>query len=370
MKILRVTSDLYPYVIGGIGIHTHEMSTYQAKAGHDVSVITLINNDKESVPNTVYKVIKIKKLFTLLGNSISLSFFRTLYKIQSGYDIIHAHSHLFFTTNVCAALRKLNSTPLIITNHGLISQTAPLWIQRLFIPTIAKWTFKSADKIICYSLHEKDELIDLGIPPEKIAVIHNGINTDIFIPKYDRVKCNKILWIGRYIPGKGVQYLIDAFARIIQSHPDAHLLMIGDGPQMEDVQQQIQELGLSMNITQKKFVLNGELPAIYQNSDVFVLPSLSEGIPRTILESMACGIPVVSTDLPQLVDLVNGAGLLVPPRDPEAIASAVTKIMENLEFSSELGKTGTERIGKFYSWKDTVSRTTALYEEVLCQRSA
>jgi len=368
MKILRVTSDLYPYVIGGVGIHTHEMSTYQVRAGHDVSVITLIKKENDSNPDTIYKVIKMKKLFTLLGNSISPSFLLKIYKIQPDFDIIHAHSHLFFTTNVCAVLRRLKSTPLIITNHGLISQTAPMWIQRLFIPTVAKWTYKSADKIICYTIHEKDELVKLGIDPEKIAVIHNGINTDIFVPKYNRVRANKILWIGRYIPGKGVQYLIDAFAIIVQSHPDAHLFMIGDGPQMEEMQQKIQDLRLSMHITQKTFIPNEDLPALYQSSDVFVLPSLSEGVPRTILESMACGIPVVCTDLPQLVDLVDGAGLLVPTRDPEAIASAILKIIKNPDYAAKLGKTGTERIVKYYSWNDTVKKTLSLYEEVVCRQ--
>jgi glycosyltransferase involved in cell wall biosynthesis len=289
--------------------------------------------------------------------------------MQSDYDIIHAHSHLFFTTNVCAMVRRLKSTPLIITNHGLFSQTAPIWMQQLFIPTIAKWTFKSADKIICYTVQEKDELIRLGIEKEKIAVIHNGINTDIFFPKSDKDTHNKILWIGRYIPGKGVQYLIDAFAILVQRHPDAHLIMIGDGPQKELVHQKIRELGLSTHITQKSFIPNEDLPALYQSSDVFVLPSLSEGVPRTILESMACGIPVVCTDLPQLVNLVEGAGLLVPPCDPEAIASAIIKIIENPDYASELGKTGTERIDKYYSWNDTVEKTLSLYDEVLCQQT-
>jgi glycosyltransferase involved in cell wall biosynthesis len=370
MKILRVTSDLYPFLVGGIGVHTHKMSEYQDIHGEDVTVFTLVNRNETRIPNVKYKIVKFSKLFSFLGNSISPSLLIKLYQNRHNYDIIHAHSHLFLSTNMCALIRQLGSSPLVITNHGLISQTAPHWMQRIFIPTIAKWTFKSADRILCYTIHEKDELIELGIDPKKIAVIHNGIDTDVFIPKRDTSRSRTILWIGRYTPGKGVQYLIDAFARVVQRHPQAHLLMIGDGPQMEEIQQKIQELGLSTYITQKTFVPNEDLPALYQSSDVFVLPSLSEGIPRTILESMACGTPIVCTDLPQLVDLVKGAGLLVPTRNPEAIASAITKIFENPEFASELGKTGTERIDTYYSWIDTVERTLSLYNEVLCQQSA
>ena len=368
MKILRVTSDLYPFVVGGLGLHTHEMSKSQAIQGHDVTVLTFIKNRGEFIPDSLYKIIKIKNYFTLFGNTFSLSFVFDFYKIHSDFDIIHAHSHLFFTTNVCAAIRRFNSIPLIITNHGLISQTAPDWVQRLFIPTIAKWTFKSADKIICYTIFEKNQLIDLGIDADKIAVINNGIDTELFIPKDNRVKKKNILWIGRYTPGKGVHHLIDAFVLVLQRHPDAHLSMIGDGPQREEIQQKIQKLGISGHITEKTFVSNEDLPAEYQNSDIFVLPSLSEGFPRTILESMACGTPVVCTDFPQIVDLVDNAGLLVPACNPEAISSAILKILDNPELAAELGKNGAERIVKNYSWKDTVSRTLKLYEEVLCQK--
>jgi len=369
MKILRVVSDLYPAVVGGLGIHAYEMSRMQAKFGHDVTVYTY--NQKPGHKNQTsngFNTTLFNPTLKILGNTMSIALFQAVIKNRRSFDIIHAHSHLFLSTNMCALIRQFGSSPLIITNHGLISQTVPIWIQQIFIPTIAKWTFKSADRIICYTIHEKDELIELGIDPEKIAVIHNGINTEVFIPNDDQVRSTTVLWIGRYTPGKGVQYLIDAFARIVQSHPHAHLIMIGDGPQKEEIHQKIQKLGLSTHITQKTFVPNEDLPALYQSSDVFVLPSLSEGVPRTILESMACGIPVVCTDLPQLIDLVNGAGLLVPTRNSEAIASAIIKIIENPEFASELGKTGTERIVKYYSWKDTVSQTIALYEEVLCQQ--
>jgi glycosyltransferase involved in cell wall biosynthesis len=368
MKILRVTSDLYPYVVGGLGLHTHEMSKSQVIQGHDVTVITLTKNDGKNNLNSIYKLIKIKNFFTIFGNSFSLSFVSKFYKIHANFDIIHAHSHLFFTTNVCAAIRRFNATPLIITNHGLISQTAPDWLQRLFIPTIAKWTFESADKIICYTTFEKNQLIELGIDGDKIAVINNGIDTQLFKPNNIRARSEKILWIGRYIHGKGVHHLIDAFVLVLQRHPNAHLILIGDGLQKEEIQKKIQKLDISEHITQKNFVDNENLPAEYQNSDVFVLPSLSEGLPRTILESMACGIPVVCTELPQIIDLVEGAGFLVPHCNPDALASAIIKIIENPDFAAELGKNGAERIVKNYSWKDTVSRTLNLYSEVLSRK--
>ncbi|MFX0201458.1 MAG: glycosyltransferase, partial [Candidatus Hodarchaeota archaeon] len=113
------------------------------------------------------------------------------------------------------------------------------------------------------------------------------------------------------------------------------------------------------------FIPNSELPELYRNSDVFVLTSISEGIPRTILEAMACRVPVVSTELPQLVDVVEGCGILVPRNDPGSVANAVFKITTDEELAQKLGEKGRAKVTKNYSWEDTVKRTLELYEELI-----
>ena len=366
LKILRVTSDLYPDVVGGIGLHAHEMYRLQVKSGHQVTIFTSVVNGNTKNENTEgYQIFRFKNTFKLLGNSISIPLVRRLFKERKNYDIIHAHSHLFFSTNVCALLRKFGSPPLVITNHGLISQTAPLWLQKIFIPTIAKWTFKAADGIICYTDSEKSKLVELGIKPEKIYVVHNGIDTDLFVPAENKEITSQILWIGRFTPGKGVDYLIDGFTLLVQEHPEVRLLMIGRGPQKEECSQKMHDLGLSDKVTIRDFVPNSELPKIYQDSDVFVLPSINEGIPRTILESMSSGVPVVCTELPQLVDIVTGCGLLIPLRDSQAVSDAVSKILADQSLANTLGKNGREKMITHFSWEDTVKQTLLLYEELI-----
>ena len=108
--------------------------------------------------------------------------------------------------------------------------------------------------------------------------------------------------------------------------------MVGAGHLKESIERKIRDLDLSKNISIREFVPNSELPEIYRNSNVFMLPSLNEGVPRTILEAMSCGIPIVCTELPQLVDVVEGCGV---------------KVVEN------------------YSWEDTVKKTIQLYEELI-----
>jgi glycosyltransferase involved in cell wall biosynthesis len=365
VKILRVVSDLYPYVVGGLGIHTHEMSRCQADYGHDVTVYTSNNNNKVTKINKNYNVVKFNNRIKIAGNSLLPGLFLKLTKEKDNFDIIHAHSHLFISTNQCALNRKLNSTPLVITNHGLISQTVPMKLQKIYLPTIGKWTFQAADKVITYTEKGKSSIINLGVDPDKIEVIHNGIDTKLFTPKQRESKNKQLLWVGRYIPGKGVQYLIEAFKIVSEEYDDLKLLMIGDGPLKKNIDKQINNLGLSGKITQKKFIPNSEIPDLYRNSEIFVLPSLEEGVPRTILEAMSCEIPVVCTKLPQLVDIINGCGIMVHKRDPEALAEAILKILSDKALSLKYGKNGRNKIINGFSWENTVKKTLKLYETLI-----
>ena len=361
MKILRVAGDLYPAFVGGIAIHAHEMSKMQACSGNEVTVYTSIweNEPLEEVRDN-YHIVRFGGV-TVFRNSIAPRLFYHLLHERNTYDVIHAHSHLYFSTVFCALVRMIGSAPLIVTNHGLISQTAPMWIQRIYIPTIARWIYSTADKIICYTKTEQDQLINLGIRPEKITVIHNGVDTDHFAPLTGVAPKKQILWIGKYVPGKGVEYLLRGFQLFSKNFPDYTLLMIGRGPLKGDCLKMIEDLGLTENVILRDFVQNRDLPEIYRQSSLFVLPSLEEGVPRTILEAMACGVPVACTELPQLTKIVSGCGRLFPLKDPEALAAALSTLISDPEMAQTCGKNGRERAVSMYSWSDTVSKTLDLY---------
>ncbi len=367
LKILRVAPDLYPYVVGGFGIHIHEMSKEQSFLGHDVSVYTAkVDLNCKNDLQINYEIYRYPVLFKLLGNSIMPSMFYEVWKSRHQYDIIHAHSHLFFTTNLCALVRKLGSSPLVITNHGLRSQTAPEWFQNAYTATGAKITFEAADAIICYTDTEKEELVSIGVEREKIKVIHNGIDTNHFVPSEKSYLENKrLLWIGRYAKGKGVEYLIEALSILKLEYPEITLTLVGKGPDKDKIVKQIKELGLEKNIILKDFILNSEIVQLYQQSSVFVLSSLEEGVPRTILEAMSCGIPVVCSRLPQLIDIVEGSGYVVPTKDPQALADSISAILSNPELAANMSAHGRQKVLNGYSWLDTVKKTISLYEELV-----
>jgi glycosyltransferase involved in cell wall biosynthesis len=367
LRILRIAPDIYPHMVGGFGIHVHEMSKEQVKLGHDVTVYTA-SEDVESEYETSdgYHVRNFKPLVKLLGNSIMLAMLFDLIKEQSDYDVVHAHSHLFFSTNLSAVSRKLGSTPLVITNHGLNSQTAPEWFQKFYTATGARLTFAAADKILCYTETEKKELVDLRIKSEKIDVIHNGIDTDLFVPAKEPCFDKKnLLWVGRYAKGKGIDYLIEAFSILKKKHLDVTLTLVGKGPEKDHIAKTIRDKNLENSVVMKDFVPNSEIVDMYQNSSIFVLPSLEEGVPRTILEAMSCGIPVVCSRLPQLVDIIDGGGLLVPLRDAQTLADTISKVLSSSSLAEEFRKNGRQNVVENYSWKDTVKKTISRYKTLI-----
>ena len=367
MKILRVAGDVYPAVIGGYGIHIHELSKMQVKYGNSVTVFT--NNQKKLPASEIIDGYTIKRFpvrVTLFGNSISPDLIPAIFRARKKFDIIHAHSHLFFPTNICTFSRLLGSVPLILTSHGLLSASAPDWLNIMYTKTISKANFSVTDRILCYTDLERNNLEKLGINGKKIRVIHNGVDADLFSP-HKKVIGNKprqqLLWCGRFVPGKGVSVLIDAYYKIIKEFPDTRLVLVGEGPLRKSINSQIEKLGLVNNVVIFEYRDNSEMSELYNESDIFILPSLMEGVPRTILEAMACGIPVIVSDLPHLRSVVQSAGHCVPAGDSERLSEEISQLLSDREMASHLGKKGRQKILENFLWRDTVEKTLNVYKE-------
>lgn len=369
MKILRVASDLYPAVVGGYGIHVHEMSRMQAERGHDVTVLTANTNDlpeEEMVDG--YRVLRFNHSIKMVGNTISPTLFFRLMEMRHDYDVIHAHSHLFFPTNVCALVKKYGSAPLVITNHGIMSASAPHWLNVGYMSTLGRWTLNAADRVICYTPVERDLLVsEFGVNPEGIAVIPNGVNTDIFRPDASRRDegCRRLLWVGRYVKGKGIDFLINAAAELVREVPDLQLTLVGEGPEEAEIRQLATELRLDGHIEYLPFMTYDQMPAQYQRAEMLVLPSLHEGVPRTMLEAMSCGRPVVISEFEHLRELVSGGGLMFPKGDVTALADAIRNLLEHPDEADDLGRRARETIIRQNSWRNTVESTLDLYRELV-----
>lgn len=371
LRILRVASDVYPDVMGGVGIHVHEMSKLQAKWGHDVTVLTSDhgNSSKARIENLDgYEIRRHREIISPLDNSIFPGLIRSLVQMAPDYDVVHAHSHLFFSTNVASAFRQLSDTPLVVTNHGLISQTAPKWLQKAFIPTVARYTLNSADRILCYSDTDKRRLQERGIDTQ-VSVIHNGIDCEKFAPmdiaSGERLQ---VLFVGRLKPGKGVDDLLIAFKEVVNEFPEATLKIVGDGPLRDDLTVLAKKQGIYSCVEFAGRIPNDKMPQVYAESDVFVLPSKNEGLPRTVLEAMSCQTPVVTSTLPQLESVVDGAGLMASSDSIDQFVEHTIQILGDQSERKRMGEIGRERVKQYYSWNETVRKTNMVYAEILDQK--
>lgn len=366
MRILRVAQKIYPDVKGGGPYHVHALSRDQAAMGHDVTVLT-VRNDSD-LPRLEdrdgYTIVRYDPTTTLLGNDISAGVAQYLREAED-FDVMHAHSHLYFSTNLAALKAFLGDIPLAITNHGLYSQTAPEWVFDWYLKTIGRWTFNQADVVFCYTDVDKQRLREFGVSSD-IEVVPNGIDTERFAPEgptSELVDADGpvVLFVGRLVEGKRPQDALAAVERVREGYPDVTLYFCGEGPLREELEQQAgNELG--DGVVFLGHLPYDEMPKVYRSADVMILPSRAEGVPRTVLEAIASGTPVVASDLEHVATVIDTElGSLVDVGDvagfTEAIESALSSVADSGTAGSRLCKTDR------HQWTDTVNTTTEVYSE-------
>ena len=212
---------------------------------------------------------------------------------------------------------------------------------------------------------------DINIPKAKVVTIHNGINLDRFDCKVDinrkkselglDLRSPVIGVIARLSPQKNHRMLLQATLKVVNTIPDLRMLIVGDGPLLGQIKDLCNDLDLASNV-----IFTGarrDVPEIMQVLDISVLPSLFEGFPNTIMESMAAGKPVIATDVggnPELVE--NGkTGYIVPSNDPEVMADAILHLLKNRILLAKLGKAGRRRIEKYFTLDRMVQKTEQMY---------
>lgn len=355
MRILRVAQKLYPDVNGGGAYHVHAMSRDQAEMGHDVTVVT-VRNDPELPAREErdgYTVLRYDPTVSLLGNDISVGVARYLSSAET-FDVIHAHSHLYFSTNLAALRRRVSGPQLAITNHGLYSQNVSKPIFDSYLRTIGRWTFNRADVVFCYTETDRERVRDLGVS-SRISVIPNGIDTERFTPEgreHTLVADGdpSVLFVGRLVDGKQPLVALEAFALVREEYPDAGLYICGEGPKREKLEARAAALGISDAVTFLGQVPYDDMPAVYRGADALVLPSRAEGVPRTIMEALSAGVPVVSSNLPQVRSAFGDTVTYAPMGDSSTFGK---------QLLTELATPRSPSLSDEFSWQRTVEDTTS-----------
>ena len=210
---------------------------------------------------------------------------------------------------------------------------------------------------------------DFGIPPERISMVANGVDTDLFRPDPGvRRSRNEILCVGRAgDPNKGIKTLVEALAKL---PPNVKLTLVDEDEPDNVGRKRAQELGIGDRLDIVGRVPTDTLVRLYQRATLVAVPSRYEGFGLPAVEAMACGTPVVacrSGALPEVLE-VGGGGLLVERDDPDSIAAGIRTLLENDELRAELAARGRDRVNAAYAWPTVAKATADVYAEVLAAR--
>lgn len=381
-KLCIVTHTFLPHV-GGIEKVVNEQSKRLRTKNFQLTVVTnRIGTPKhyqvDGVPVDCYESLNTGFRLGIPYSIPTIPSFPTFVKAVKSSKIVHAHGHPYLTSLTAAKLAKFYNKPFVLTQHNTFIEYNNLFdnVERLNDLAIGKQNLKDADKIIAISGATKEYVLRLGAKPSKVEVVYNGVDLARFQPitgkraemrKKLGIPLNAVvaLTVRRLVYKNGVDTLLDSANIAIKKDPRIVFLAVGKGPDLDGVKLRIQQLGIDGNFKLAGFVSDEDLPAYYNVADLFVLPSKSgEGLPLVALEAMACGLPVIATDVGGIREiLMADYGKLVSPNQPELLAKAILDFAA-VDFSSrkkELRALVEER----FSWDANVERLVEIYEELI-----
>ena len=405
MKICLLGYRSNPYS-GGHGIYLRHLGLALIDAGHDVDVISgppypdldprinlikLPSLDLYATPDHI-RAFKwgylgsitdlIEYVDTVFGGFPEpYTFGRRLIRYfdhhQPQYDIVHDNQSLCY--GVLALQEK--GYPVITTVHHPITRDLEIalsettdWGMRLLIK---RWhSFLSMQtKVIRKLTHlvsvsdaaRQDIAAAFDVEAQRIHVVHNGIDLNRFkpMPEITRAPHRLMTTASADAPLKGVQYLLKALAEVATVVPDITLCLLGKLKPGGETEALIDALNLRNRIEFHVDISDEAMVALYARATIAIVPSVYEGFGFPAGEAMACGVPVISTRGGALPEVVGDCGIIVPVRDPAAIARAIKELINNPDKRSELSKRGRERILKYFSWKVAAHEMVDLYHEVL-----
>ena len=229
---------------------------------------------------------------------------------------------------------------------------------------LLKYLVFKADAIFCLTRSMGQKLIqELLFPPEKLKYTSTGVNPVLF-RNIATGRKNQLLAIGRLKFTKGYKYLIDAMKHVADRYSDYNLVIIGDGPEREEIEKQIQELELSKYIQLPGMVSRNCVVQLMSESKIFVMSSLFEGLPKVLLEAMTCETPAVITTGCNANDIIQGRGLVVEVGNGLALSEAIIKLIEDEKLWNEFSN-NCRSICDYFNWQKVAENVEFNYRDIL-----
>ncbi len=406
LKILMLTSS-YPKFPGDVTAPFIEaIAQFSQKLGHSVTVVLPYHPDLKRPPiengvrfyqyhyalrrswniwgyaASMQGDVKIRKLIYLLLPFVLLSSFVKLWRLtgREHYDLIQAH-WVIPNAPVAALVGWLRRIPVVISLHG-----SDVYVAERIRPVgwVARWAFRRAAGVTASSpdLLERAQRLDAPRASERATVIPYGVDPTVFQPPtrppaeirqelgFDPADLI-LLCVGRLVYKKGFEYALRALPAVLESHPTARLVIAGAGDLRLQLEQLTAQLDLTGRVRFEGAVPHNRMPDYLAACDLFLLPSIVDdsgnvdGLPNTLLESLAAARPVVASNLAGVpLAVSNGQnGLLVPQRNSAALASAINRLLADPTLRQRLGEAGRHKIETELTWPAIVARYSQIFEQ-------
>ncbi|MGS2617380.1 glycosyltransferase family 4 protein [Micromonospora sp. LZ34] len=395
-RILMLSWEYPPVLVGGLGRHVHALSVALAAAGHQVTVVT---RHADGAPLEEYadgvRIIRAAEdpvTFPLATNSLlawTMAFNHTLTRAAlratetDDYDLIHAHDWL--VAHTAMTLREHLDIPLVSTIHATEAGRHQGWLPEEMNRTIhgvEQWLSSESGRVIVCSGYMRDEVTGLfGVPAGRVDVVPNGVEPQRWRAPAAAVAAARarfagdgplVTFAGRLVYEKGVQHLIAGLPRLRERHPELRVVIAGDGPYRGKLEADVHRLGLGSAVSMPGFLGGAELPAVMAASDCFAVPSIYEPFGMVALEGAAAGAPLAVAATGGLAEIVEPGvtGMTFRPHDPDGLTDAVHALLSDRERARALARRARAVVHEQYGWAAIAQRTGATYAAAIATAPA
>ena len=392
MKILMLTWEYPPRIVGGIARVVNDLSKRLIKDGHDVYVVTYREGSTPYYENDkgvhVYRVDNYMINPNNFIDWIMQLNFNMVAKVNEliakgeKFDVIHAHDWL--VAYAAKTLKNSYDLPLVSTIHateagrngGIHDE-----VQRYINDTEWMLTYESSEVIVNSKFMKNDLQRLFGLPYEKINVVANGINSTAysgvekdydFRRQYAADNEKIILFMGRLVYEKGVQHLISAMPKILENYHDAKLVIAGKGGMLDELKAQVEAMGLGQKVYFTGYLNAKQVSKMYKCADISVFPSTYEPFGIVALEAMLAGVPTVVSDVGGLNEIVEHGvdGMKSYAGNPNSLADSILELLFNPQLCESISKKAKTKVKNEYSWTKIAQDTHFIYQKAICQTMA
>ncbi|MGH3739872.1 MAG: glycosyltransferase family 4 protein [Micromonosporaceae bacterium] len=391
MRVLMLSWEYPPVMVGGLGRHVHALATALAKDGCQVTVVTRQGGSaplEEHIDGVrVIRAPEDPPLFPLTSETLlswTMAFNHALTRAalhaaatsEQPYDIVHAHDWL--VTHAAVTLKHALGLPLVATIHATEAGRHSGWLPEQTnrcIHSVEWWLTYEARRVLVCSAYMRWEVSRLfELPRGKVQVVPNGVQPQLWqIPQRATAAARArypttgplIVYAGRLVYEKGVQDLLAAVPELRAKHPGLHVAIAGDGPHRQELEEQVRQLRIGSAVSFTGFLNDQELPALLAAADALVAPSRYEPFGMIALEAFAAGTPVVAASTGGLAEIIDPGvtGLTFPAAQPAALAASVDALLADEVLARRLARQAKTTARREHDWGAIAGHTVAAYQK-------